>query len=644
MLIRATHRAVILAVSALALNGCLVSRSAAEQTASDVQVFADFESGTFDGWTLTGNCWTREPHSAGTIEGITGFQGKRFLCTLHPRLGGSATGKAVSREFTVQRTLITFLIGGGNHPGPTCMNLVVDGKVVRTQTGDDSAELKPAEWNVADLVGKRATLEVVDTSQSSDRGYIMVDCIRFEDDLPTALVSTDVSAACQAAHEFLAQGARAPATARERWAVDTFRKCGVAVGVPGAGMADPLVADHGAWICVLSARYRYTLDCTGVWAFEPVSNVPAMVAALAEARAPAASVTREQLVARARAIATAAGVSLPVNTGAFGKREVLFACKCGKGVSMTSGGYLVRLAVPSDPAYFEVAFGPRGTPVGFRSSMPLPRMPSEPAPSHRGSLGTPFRSTSGRVTLGSFYSTQEQRFLDSVASFERYSLGDISFVDSPTAVASASSVVVVRRVPLSSFGLIGVTRPGGHLRIDQSFYDGIEACTVAVIATHGGPVNGVFQLDQGLGPDTWFAAGHPQNRFGRGELRHLIFQACAATSYFAAESPDRRCLTLEWMRATTVIGLRTVCGFDGNGSSDGRNGTVFLHHYLQGASISTAWLWGTMDENNGDTLHPVTLAYGSTPQDAVVALADGRFAAGGPVTPNYCLASVWTDF
>ena len=66
-------------------------------------IFADFESGTFDGWTLSGNCWTKEPHTAATIPGITGFQGKRFLCTLHPKLGTNATGKAVSSHNAVTK-------------------------------------------------------------------------------------------------------------------------------------------------------------------------------------------------------------------------------------------------------------------------------------------------------------------------------------------------------------------------------------------------------------------------------------------------------------------------------------------------------------------------------------------------------------
>jgi CubicO group peptidase (beta-lactamase class C family) len=174
-----TRRDFLKSAAVLSASPLLLGATAAQQTATKSEVFADFESGTYEGWTLNGNCWTKEPHTAETVPGITGFQGKRFLCTLHPKLGTNAAGKAVSREFTIAKPLITFLIGGGNYPGQACLNLVVDGKVVSSATGNDSAELKPVSWDVTRFVGQKAHFEVIDAVPSQQRGYVMVDSIEF---------------------------------------------------------------------------------------------------------------------------------------------------------------------------------------------------------------------------------------------------------------------------------------------------------------------------------------------------------------------------------------------------------------------------------------------------------------------------------
>ena len=149
-------------------------------SATATEVFADFESGTYDGWTLEGDAFGTAPATDALFPGqITGFAGRGFLCSLHPKKGNGATGKATSREFTIEKPVIRFKIGGGNHPNEACMNLVVDNQIVRTATGDDTPTLSDASWDVSALVGKKAHLEVVDSSTSAERGYILVDDIRF---------------------------------------------------------------------------------------------------------------------------------------------------------------------------------------------------------------------------------------------------------------------------------------------------------------------------------------------------------------------------------------------------------------------------------------------------------------------------------
>jgi hypothetical protein len=180
-----TRREFLKTTAAIAASPYLSASAAAQQPSSTFDMFADFESGSYDGWTLEGDCWGAGPASEQTFTGrITGFQGKRFLCTLHPQLGANAVGRAISKEFRIERPFIDFLIGGGRYPGVACLNLRVDGKVACTATGADSPELHPACWDVSEWIGKTAHFEVVDSTRATARGYVMVDAIRLTDTPP----------------------------------------------------------------------------------------------------------------------------------------------------------------------------------------------------------------------------------------------------------------------------------------------------------------------------------------------------------------------------------------------------------------------------------------------------------------------------
>ncbi|GFF67361.1 extracellular endo-inulinase inu2 [Aspergillus lentulus] len=138
-------------------------------------------TGTFEsrGWTATGDLVGKSP-SQGTLPGqqvVSGYRGN-FVNTFYN--GDATTGTLVSPAFTITKERINFLIGGGNAPGVQCINLRVDGHVVRTATGSDSEQLLPKSWDVTDLIGKSAVIEIADLS-TTGWGHILVDEISFSD-------------------------------------------------------------------------------------------------------------------------------------------------------------------------------------------------------------------------------------------------------------------------------------------------------------------------------------------------------------------------------------------------------------------------------------------------------------------------------
>ena len=141
-------------------------------------VFEDFEQETPDGWKITG-----EAFGAGTTTGnfpgqgeLTGQVGLRLVNSWNRN--DALKGTMQSPDFTITKSGIRFLIGGGKHPQQTCVNLVVEGKAVRTATGQNQEALLPHTWNVAEFLGKTGHIEIVDR-HSGGWGHVNVDQIVF---------------------------------------------------------------------------------------------------------------------------------------------------------------------------------------------------------------------------------------------------------------------------------------------------------------------------------------------------------------------------------------------------------------------------------------------------------------------------------
>ncbi|MFH9825506.1 GH32 C-terminal domain-containing protein [Streptomyces bobili] len=147
-------------------------------------VLADFEGGTYGDWTTTGDAFGTAP-ATGTLPGqqeVSGFQGGGLVNSFLN--GDSTTGTLTSPEFTLDKAYVNFLVGGGHHPAgsdhPTAVELLVDGQVVRSTTGQDGEALNWASWDVKDLAGKQAQIKIVDDN-SGGWGHLNVDHIMLSD-------------------------------------------------------------------------------------------------------------------------------------------------------------------------------------------------------------------------------------------------------------------------------------------------------------------------------------------------------------------------------------------------------------------------------------------------------------------------------
>jgi sucrose-6-phosphate hydrolase SacC (GH32 family) len=154
--------------------------------AAEPIVVADFEGSDYGDWKATGNAFGRGP-AQGTLPGqmhLDGFLGKGLVNSFSG--GDNATGRLTSPPIKIERRFITFLVGGGGWPDETCMNLVVDGKIVRTATGPNTAgggseRLEPLAWEVGELIGREATIVIVD-ERTEGWGHINIDQIVQTDD------------------------------------------------------------------------------------------------------------------------------------------------------------------------------------------------------------------------------------------------------------------------------------------------------------------------------------------------------------------------------------------------------------------------------------------------------------------------------
>lgn len=153
-----------------------------ELTPTDAQfpdgtVFDDFENGAAK-WQSDGVAFENAPTTGGHINQLppTGYSGQQLVNSFADE--DRATGTLTSESFIITEPFINFRIGGGHHPDRVGIQLIVDGNVVKSQTGLNREMLHHASWSVSEWIGESAHFRILDNEKGS-WGHTYIDDIVF---------------------------------------------------------------------------------------------------------------------------------------------------------------------------------------------------------------------------------------------------------------------------------------------------------------------------------------------------------------------------------------------------------------------------------------------------------------------------------
>jgi fructan beta-fructosidase len=133
-----------------------------------------FGATDYGDWQLTGTAFRSGSAPENLLPKLKIENARDHQVVSSEREGDGPTGTLTSPEFQITRKYISVLIAGGDHERDTCVNLLVNGKIVRSATGWRSDRLAPASWDVSRFAGQTARVQIVD-NESGDWGHINVD-------------------------------------------------------------------------------------------------------------------------------------------------------------------------------------------------------------------------------------------------------------------------------------------------------------------------------------------------------------------------------------------------------------------------------------------------------------------------------------
>jgi fructan beta-fructosidase len=133
-----------------------------------------FNRADYAGWQATGMAFRPGPASGSSLTRL-GIENARDEAVAASGIDGDQpTGTLTSPEFKIERKFISFRISGGDSERDTCLNLLSNGKIVKSATGWRSDRLVPSSWDVSRWRGQTAQIQIVDAA-SGDWGHINVE-------------------------------------------------------------------------------------------------------------------------------------------------------------------------------------------------------------------------------------------------------------------------------------------------------------------------------------------------------------------------------------------------------------------------------------------------------------------------------------
>lgn len=122
-------------------------------------------------WSVEGDAFGARPvNEATVIAEQGGGDGPLFTSAVAPR---GSVGRVRIPAFVVQEQFLNFRICGGDFEFATCLNLLLDGIIVRSETGRQCSQLWWATFDLSHLQGQRIELEIVDQADG-EWGYVTV--------------------------------------------------------------------------------------------------------------------------------------------------------------------------------------------------------------------------------------------------------------------------------------------------------------------------------------------------------------------------------------------------------------------------------------------------------------------------------------